>query len=123
MDIIRLELPFPPSVNRYWRRVGNMTKLSKAGREYKVAVHRAVLEQVGQMDRLQGDLRVAVALYPPDRRRRDLDNFAGKAVFDALQNAGCMEDDCQIKELWAVMMDERVPGGRCDVTLERKDAV
>lgn len=29
-----LELPFPPTVNTYWRRVGNSTKISEKGRKY-----------------------------------------------------------------------------------------
>lgn len=44
---------------------------------------------------LLGDLEVEILAYPPDKRKRDLDNIK-KALFDALQNVGLFEDDCQI---------------------------
>ena len=39
-----LVLPFPPSMNTYWRNFRGRTVLSKAGREYKVAVAEYVSE-------------------------------------------------------------------------------
>ena len=34
---IRLELPYPPSVNTYWRSVAGRVLISKAGRMYRAA--------------------------------------------------------------------------------------
>lgn len=34
MTMITLELPFPPSVNTYWRRVNGKTLISAKGRAY-----------------------------------------------------------------------------------------
>ncbi len=47
--------------------------------------------------------RVAVkmAVYPADRRRRDIDNYP-KAVFDALTAAHVWEDDTIVDELHIV---------------------
>ena len=43
-------------------------------------------------------IKLNVELYPPDRRRRDIDNI-NKALLDALQNAGVYKDDNQIVRL------------------------
>jgi Holliday junction resolvase RusA-like endonuclease len=39
---------------------------------------------------------MAVAFYPPDKRRRDEDNLL-KALQDAMQVGGCYEDDWYIE--------------------------
>jgi crossover junction endodeoxyribonuclease RusA len=46
--------------------------------------------------------------FPPDRRRRDLDNIQ-KPVLDALQHAGVYEDDSQIDLLVTRRRDLGVP--------------
>jgi len=51
--------------------------------------------------------------FPPDFRRRDLDNTV-KSVADALQDAGIYLDDSQIDMLVA-RRREVVAGGRLDV--------
>ena len=48
--------------------------------------------------RLAGRLRVTITLNPPDKRRRDIDNFA-KAIFDALTHAQVWLDDSQVDDL------------------------
>lgn len=48
--------------------------------------------------------------FPPDRRRRDLDNLQ-KPVLDVLQHAGVYEDDSQI-DLLITRRREVVPEGR-----------
>jgi len=115
---MRLTLPWPPSTNTYWRHVGSRTLLSKAGREYKRAVRGAVLEQLGApVPALSGAVCLSVELYPPDRRRRDIDNHAGKALLDAIADAGLLGDDSQVRELHAVMLGP-APGGRCEVEIQ-----
>lgn len=65
------------------------------------------------MDRVPklGDCRLAVEVeaYPPDRRRRDLDNI-GKALLDSLEAASVFEDDGQIDDLRIVRCDVAKPG-------------
>lgn len=114
VDVVSLILSWPPSTNRYWRHVGNRTLISRAGREYKAAVRGAVLEQLGAIQPMAGRVAVTVELSPPDRRRRDIDNHAGKALLDSLQHAGLLEDDSQVVELHARML-EPVRGGRCEI--------
>jgi crossover junction endodeoxyribonuclease RusA len=97
--MIVLELPYPPSVNHYWRHVGPRVLVSRDGRAYQRAVMLACGRQQGYgMSRLA----VTVDAYPPDRRRRDLDNL-GKALFDALGKAGLYHDDSQIRDLHLLM--------------------
>lgn len=118
-DVVKLRLPWPPSTNRYWRHVGNRTLISAAGRAYKKNVCAAVLEQLGvPVLAMQGAVAVKVDLYPPDKRRRDIDNHAGKSLLDALEYSGLLEDDSQIKELHAVMCSPE-KGGWCEVELCR----
>lgn len=129
---VRLELPFPPSVNRYWRHVGMgggvRVLLSREGRRYKAAVKAVVWAtvkatvraRVGTGEPLTGRLAVDVRLYPPDRLRRDIDNFGGKALLDALTEAGVWRDDSQLDEL-RIRRCAVCPGGRCVVDIRRLD--
>ena len=92
--LLSFVLPFPPSVNRYYRNVGYRTLLSREGRAYRDAVCALLAGRVGQP--LEGLLEVQLDLFPPDARRRDWDNFQ-KGVWDSLQHAGVYCDDCQVK--------------------------
>jgi crossover junction endodeoxyribonuclease RusA len=98
-DLISLILPWPPSVNRIWRSVGGRVLLSADGRAYRQAVAVAVVEQHGAGDPLAGRLSMTIRAYPPDRRRRDLDNLL-KAILDSLEHAGSVYvNDSQIDHL------------------------
>lgn len=94
LAVLRYVLPFPPSVNRYYRHVGYRTLLSREGREYRAMVLSLLAGRVGQP--LSGQLEVQLDLYPPDARRRDWDNFQ-KGIWDSLQHAGVYLDDSQVK--------------------------
>lgn len=108
-----LELPFPPSVNQLWRRFGHRTLLSRRGRAFRHSVQ-AILSARGVRP-ITGRLAVAIDVHPPDRRRRDLDNFL-KALLDALQHGGAYHDDAQIDDLH-IRRGARVPGGLVCVRL------
>lgn len=101
-DDLAVVLPYPPTVNTYWRRVGRRTLISAAGRRYRTRVREALLAHcllLGQIRRFgRQPLRLEVDVFPPDRRRRDLDNIL-KALIDALEQAGLFEDDSQIEAL------------------------
>jgi crossover junction endodeoxyribonuclease RusA len=111
-------LPFPPTVNTYWRHVviGKQARvlLSEEGRNYRKAVARFVLQQ-----RIQGvgnaALDVALRVNPPDRRRRDLDNLP-KGILDGLKHAGVYDDDSQVQRLTIVRCGV-CEFGSIDVTL------
>jgi len=105
-------LPYPPSVNTYWRNIGpGRTILSKRAREYR----KSVLAIVGPAKPLLGRLSVSIILSPPDKRKRDLDN-AFKGVLDGLAHACVYRDDEQIDEL-TIRRGPVVKGGRCEVTI------
>lgn len=94
--MIELELPYPPSVNHYWRRVGARTLISRGGRAFRTAVC-SILAAHG-IRPIDGPLEVLIELFPPDRRRRDVDNTQ-KALLDALAHGGAYHDDSQIVHL------------------------
>ena len=94
--MIQLDLPYPPSVNHYWRRVGARTLISRGGRAFRRQVC-SILAARGVRP-ISGALEVTIELYPPDRRRRGVDN-AQKALLDALAHGGAYHDDSQIEHL------------------------
>lgn len=120
MSTLILNLPFPPSVNHYWRRVGSKTLISRDGRAYRKDVVASTVEQLGLAKEThvspEARLRVLITAYPPDRRRRDLDNLC-KSLLDALAHAKVYGDDSQIDEL-VVRRQVPVPPGRVVVQVE-----
>ena len=112
--MIRFELPFPPSMNHYWRRVGARTLISKKGREYRAAVE-AIIRGLGH-GIFDGPLGILIEAYPPDRRRRDLDNLL-KAPLDAMQSAGLYVDDYQIDHI-DLRRGGCVDGGKLSITIQ-----
>ena len=117
--MINITLPWPPSVNRIWRSVGGRVLLSAEGRTYRQAVEVAVLEQHGAGDPLTGRLSMTIRAYPPDRRRRDVDNMA-KAILDSLERAGVYVNDAQIDHLSIRRMSVEKPG-RVEVSIRQID--
>ncbi|MEQ8785104.1 MAG: RusA family crossover junction endodeoxyribonuclease [Pirellulaceae bacterium] len=111
-----LNLPFPPSVNHYWRRVGPRTLISRQGREFRQRVCSILAAQ--RITPVVGSLEVEVDLFPPDRRRRDIDNFQ-KGLLDALEHAGVYENDSQI-EMLTIRRCQRVAGGRVVVRIKEQ---
>lgn len=101
-NAITLTLPWPPSVNKYWRTFQGRMIISAEGRFYRKAVADQVLIQRGAKH-YAGKLRVNIEAFRPDNRRRDLDNLL-KAVLDGCTHAGVWEDDSNIVDLriyWA----------------------
>ena len=107
------DLPWPPSVNRYYRHVGPRVLLSREGRRYRMMT---VSRLGGLYPKLEGSIGLTAECYPPDRRRRDLDNLL-KCLQDSLVHAGIMGDDSQIR-LLHLEMKEPIPEGLVHVHLE-----
>jgi len=94
--MVIMNLPYPPTLNTYWRHVGNKVLISKKGRQYRKTIGDYVL--VGRLPKFEGRIGCSILVYPPDKRKRDLDNIP-KAVLDSLQHAGVYDDDSQIDVL------------------------
>ena len=100
---MKLTLPFPPSVNTYWRSPNSgplkgRTLISAKGRAFQSEASAAIVEQLRRLPKPStAPAVVEIVLFPPDQRRRDLDNY-NKALFDALTHAGVWEDDSQVKK-------------------------
>ena len=100
--MIEITLPWPPSVNTYWRMFKNRMIISEPGRRYRVAVAEQVFLQTRGKSTV-GKLKVTIEAWRPDNRRRDLDNLL-KAVLDSMGHAGLYIDDSLIVDLriyWA----------------------
>ena len=101
---MKLILPFPPSVNTYWRHpnkgaFAGKSLISAAGRKFQSAACAAIVEQLRRLPKpTSAPASVEIVLFPPDNRIRDLDNY-NKALFDVLTHAGVWEDDSQVKRM------------------------
>lgn len=96
-SMVTLELPWPPSINHYWRRNGSRYFISPKGIEFRNEVILLAKDERGKFTK-EDRLSLMIDAYPPDKRRRDLDNIL-KALQDSLQHAEVYHDDCQIDEL------------------------
>ena len=125
MEALRLTLPWPPSVNHYWRTVpmrgrggrgtqGFRVVISREGRVYR----QRVIARLGGHGRrpLPSRLHVRVVLHPPTRRALDIDNRM-KALLDALEHAGVYLDDGQIDRI-EIERGGVVKGGAAIVEIE-----
>lgn len=120
MTTYTYRLPWPPSMNTYWRRGPHVTYLTAKAKEFRHFVFSEVVEQNARdrhtpFIKLEGRLAVLIELTAPDKRKRDLDNHV-KAVLDALEHAGVYENDSQIDELRVKRLHVESPGC-CDVTI------
>jgi crossover junction endodeoxyribonuclease RusA len=98
---------------------GGRKFLSPKAKAFRADVIDEVLLQSVPGERFDGSerLRMHVALFPPDRRIRDIDNVQ-KSLWDALTHAEVYADDSQIDAVTIERMGiER--GGRVIVTIER----
>lgn len=110
MLLAEMRLPFPPSLNHYWRKDRNGMHISDEGKRY-IAMTRQLALLNGRGDtefylRVHKEaepkqrLKVRASFFCPDNRKRDLDNLF-KAVFDCLTKAGIWPDDSQVFEIKA----------------------
>jgi Holliday junction resolvase RusA-like endonuclease len=113
--MLEFELPYPPSINHYWRRVGERTLISREGRRFRQRV--VAILAARQVAPLGGPLAVDVDVHPPDDQRRDVDNLQ-KPLLDALEHGGAYADDGQIVRL-AITKRDPVAGGRTLVRIRK----
>jgi len=112
--MIEITLPWPPTVNTYWRNFNGRTIISKRGREYRHEVLHQVLQQKADL-KIDYAMKIEIQAFRPDRRRRDLDNLL-KALLDSLAHANVMQDDALVEDLRVYWADES--GGYVKITIE-----
>ncbi len=110
MSFYVFELPYPPSINTYWRHVSikgkRRTLISERGRDYR----EDVCQHIGKgITALNSRLKVEIEAYMPDRRVRDLDNLP-KSLLDSLTHAGVWADDSLIDDLRIIRRGVESPG-------------
>jgi crossover junction endodeoxyribonuclease RusA len=94
--MIQITLPWPPSVNRIWRNAG--------GKTYRDPKYMAWIKETGWVIKLAkctkiiGPFSASIVLYPPDKRKIDIDNRI-KVILDAAQKNDLIEDDSMCRLL------------------------
>ena len=89
--MVELTLPFPPSQNHLWTRTKNGMRCTDR--------YRAWLKEAGWLIQakrpqpIKGPYKLSVQAVRPDNRKRDLDNFAFKAISDLIVELGIVQDD------------------------------
>lgn len=133
---IVLTLPYPVSLNRYWRSIvihgQSRTLVSKEGQQYKAEVQ-VLAAKAGIRRPITGRVAIGVQLYPQrpqdwarraakapltwddDVRCIDLDN-ANKVLLDALKGV-VIEDDKWVRRIDAERMEPDQHGARVVVTV------
>ena len=128
--MIELTLPWPPTINHakhFWR---GRVVTSKAARDYRNEVKVIAATAAPGIDLGEARLEVHIQAFPPDNRKRDLDNIQ-KVLIDALQAAGLFKDDSQIDYLGVTravkteggMVAVQIAERRCPDKLEPKNNI
>lgn len=121
MRSVTIDLPFPPTVNTYWRsrvivspkpgkKPFTSTYISEKGKEYSKQVSRICLAKFGDYEPIKEPVSLQVQVTLPTNHKRDLDNLL-KAPLDALTKAGIWEDDSQIEFIQVDRIKVHKPGG------------
>ena len=104
-DLAEFEMPWPPSVNAYWtpQVVGRFAKLrlSNKGIKYRGLAAGILLSQYIPRKKILDRVSITIEVYPPDKRRRDLDNLP-KGLLDAITRYEFWDDDSQVDEMRVV---------------------
>lgn len=115
--MIRFELPYPPSINHYYIHTARGVKIGDKGHKYRN-------DAVYLLHKFKGackDKKIAVTInvFPPDKRKRDLDNIL-KCLLDAMEHANVYENDNNI-DMLTVIRRQSVPNGCVQVWIGECD--
>ena len=108
MNLLTLQLPWPPSLNHY-KKIGRTVR-TKSGKllqfrtnsdqtkQYYFDVWALCKKELGNKKPLECELEIWIYVYPPNNRSFDLDNRC-KVLLDSLIHAKVIKDDSQIMKL------------------------
>lgn len=114
--IYKFEMPWPPSVNGYWRSYKGRQIISERGRKYRKAAMAHLYDLGLSLERIDFKVSVTLVLNPPTLSSYDVDNF-NKGLFDSLTAAKFWNDDSQVHRL-TVSKGVKVKGGNVQVKVE-----
>ena len=116
--MIKLNLPWPPSWNHIYGIGKGKVYKKKAAHEFAVEVRLAIAKKRGWEGFGSSRVEVDIQAYPPDRRKRDLDNIQ-KILLDSLQSAGIYKEDCQVDKI-TISRGPVVPEGMLVVDIKQR---
>jgi crossover junction endodeoxyribonuclease RusA len=118
---VRIELPWPPTVNHLYINLRHGKGRAKSP-QYKLWQEKAgwaVKEQ--RPGKISGTYSLSLYCHRPDRRKRDIGNLI-KAIEDLLVELQVIPDDSKCSDVHAYWIDaDPVPGGAVTVELEGVD--
>jgi crossover junction endodeoxyribonuclease RusA len=110
-DAYKISVPWPPTINTYWRHAISRNRVvvyrTPQAKNYIAEVVWRVKQNPAAM--FNEWVAVTLHMFPPDARRRDIDNPL-KVLIDALTQAGLWKDDYQIRALSARRFEKQDQG-------------
>lgn len=100
--MITIQLPLPPSANRYWRMFRGRMVVSAEAKAFKTEA--GWIAKAAGAEVMTGPLSLSVDVYR-ERKSGDLDNKL-KIILDSLQGM-LYENDSQIVEIHARLFDDK----------------
>lgn len=110
--VISFTLPFAPSSNHYWGQFRNRRFIKKQGLQFREETDR-ILKGA---PKLVGKMKIEIAVYVPDNRKRDIDNLL-KATLDAIEHAELYSNDNLIDDI-RIYRAGKVEGGKLEIKLQ-----
>lgn len=89
---------YPPTVNNYYNKTQRGVHISNKGRAFRDKVISDFNDQLAGMEPITGKVAIEVIAWPPDARKRDIDNIM-KPIMDAMTHAGFWSDDSQVDQM------------------------
>lgn len=119
--MIEFSAPYPPSLNTYYRTYQGRIILSVKARAYLKDFGYTLYGASGCKLKSKEmpftcDLEVVINVFPPDKRRRDLDNLL-KCLLDTMQKCDIYKDDSQISKL-KIIRNEIIKNGKVDILIK-----
>ncbi len=115
MSDYSIVMPWPPSLNGYWKPYKNRLIISKRGREYRKLGIQYLTDMGLDNEKIDRPIRVDLLLNPKTLRKYDIDNFT-KCLFDVFTHAKFWIDDSLVEKMWTEK-GEKVKEGNVIVTV------